>query len=175
MITTVAGKVEGTAKLELTVPVPTCGSVQVDLYFPPEITTLHRAGHGSQLIQGYIWKNFEGGKPKLCDESTPTPTPTTPSATPTTPTTSPTTPAPTTPSETPSVTPTTTAPVTPTPSPTEGLGAPIPVPPQQSPPAPPVLAETGSDSTIPLLGLGGALLLVGVGLSVVGRRRPRTA
>jgi hypothetical protein len=165
VIATDRATLKGNKKVHLQVPVPDCGNVQIDLYLPPELKTVDISGHpGSQYIAGYIWSpGSENGHPKDCKP--PTTSPTTPCPTPTTPSPTPTTP---------SATPTTTAPVTPTASPTSGLGAPIPVPPQQAPPAPPVLAETGSNSTIPLIGLGGFLLVAGIGLSLVGRK-PRTA
>jgi LPXTG-motif cell wall-anchored protein len=46
---------------------------------------------------------------------------------------------------------------------------PIPVPPAA--PKPPQLAATGSNSTVPLVGLGAILLGAGIGLSLIGRRR----
>jgi hypothetical protein len=48
------------------------------------------------------------------------------------------------------------------------IAAPIPVLPQ----SPPRLAETGSNSTIPLLGLGSLMLIAGIVLSLAGRRKP---
>lgn len=181
VIATAKATLKGTKKARLEVPVPNCGNVQIDLYLPPEITTVDRAGHGSQLIKGYLWTpGAENGHPKQCQPSpsptTPSPTPTTPSPAPTSPSPTVTTPAPTTPAPTttPVPTPSETVPVTPTPAPTSGLGAPIPVTPAPTSPAPPALAETGSDSTIPLIGLGGVLLVAGTGLSLAARKR-RTA
>ena len=171
LIASAKGTVGKHGRLELEVPVPDCGNVQIDLYYPPEITAVTAAGHGDQFIEGYIWSiGGPNGHPKEC-EPTPTPTPTdteTPTPTPTdteTPTPTPTE------TETPSPTPTESSPTPPAPSPTEGQGGPVPVLPPQAPHTPPVLAETGSNSTVPLLGLGILLLTAGIGLSLVGRRR----
>jgi LPXTG-motif cell wall-anchored protein len=140
-----------------------CGAMQTDLYWwgPRGIIekVTYPEGHQGAFLAGGMWAHLdEHGKVKPCKPETPTPTPTTPKPTPTE-----TTPVPT-PTET---TPAPTA----TPSPTEGLGAPVPVETTPAPTAPPVLAETGSNSTVPLLGLGILLLSVGIGLSLVGRRR----
>lgn len=150
--------IEGKKPVTLTAKVKDCGGMQTDLYWwgPKGVIekVTYPEGHAGVLIRGKgeLWANLdEDGKVKECKPTTPTPTPTTPAPTPTTP-------APTTPAA-------------PTPSPTEGLGAPIPVVPPEAAPAPPQLAETGSDSTVPLLGIGILLLVAGVGLSVVGRRR----
>lgn len=155
-------------KLWLSLPLPDCGNVQIDLYLGRPlgrpIETVDANGHPANRLLAGLLGSIGGpnGQPKECEETptppvtpsgTPSPTPTTPTATPTPPAATPTTPPPP-----------TTAP------PTEGLGAPIPV----TPPAvrtPPVLAQTGSDSTVPLVGLGMLLLAAGVGLSLVGRRR----
>jgi hypothetical protein len=59
-------------------------------------------------------------------------------------------------------------PSTPTPSPT-GLGAAV----LPTTPTPPVLAETGSSGTLPMIGLGGLLLVCGIGLSLGTLRRRR--
>lgn len=45
------------------------------------------------------------------------------------------------------------------------------VPTAPAPAAAPVLASTGSNATLPLIGFGGALLIAGIGLSVLGRRK----
>jgi hypothetical protein len=184
LLATDAGRIEGERTTRLSVPVPKCGNLQIDLYFPPEITTVTSKGHKGQFIAGSIWTTVKkNGKPKPCTpvptptETTPVPTPTetTPVPTPTettpVPTPTETTPVPTPTETTPVPTPTETTPVPTTAPPTGGLGAPIPVVPPQAPPAPPALAETGSSGTVPLLGLGIALLGAGVGLSLLGRRR----
>jgi LPXTG-motif cell wall-anchored protein len=192
------GRVTGTATTTLTAAVPTCGAVQIDLYTPPEITAVNdTTGHNGHLIQGYIWRWYADGQPLLCGVETsppvPTPTETTPTPTPTesttaptpTPTESTTPPTPTESTTAPTPTPTdSTTPPTPTPAPTTPLSGLLPpgaapgpivaVPTTPAPPAPPVLASTGSDATVPLLGIGGVLLVAGIGLSVLGRRR-RTA
>ncbi len=182
---TTVGHVAGTAKTAMTVDVPKCGAVQVDLYTPPEITAVNDlTGHNGHLIQGYIWRWYANGKPLLCGaEGTPTPTETTPVPTPTE-----TTPVPTPTETTPVPTPTETTPV---PTPTETTPAPetttplaVVIPPGGATPGPivavptspapvtaPVLASTGSNATLPLIGFGGALLIAGIGLSVLGRRR----
>lgn len=171
--------VKGYETATLTVALPDCGAVQVDLYTAPEITTVTTtAGHGGQLVKGEIFRFVDDtGKPVTCRPTTPTPTPTTssPSAPETT------TPVPT-PSEstgTPAPTPSET---TPTPSESESTtpaavvppatpGPVTPVPTTPAPPAAPVLASTGSNATIPLIGIGTALLAAGIGLSLLGRRR----
>lgn len=196
-----AGRVTGTATTTLTAAVPTCGAVQIDLYTPPEITAVNdTTGHDGHLIQGFIWRWYADGKPLLCGVETsppvptptttappvPTPTETTPAPTPT-PTESTTAPTPTptestTPPPAPTASTTSPAPPTPTPAPTTPLSGLIPpggatpgpivaVPTTPAPPAPPVLASTGSNATVPLIGIGGVLLVAGIGLSVLGRRR----
>jgi hypothetical protein len=178
------GHVTGTDKQVLKVAVPTCGAVQIDLYTPPEITEVKDlTGHNGHLIKGFIWRWYVNGKPLLCTpEGTPTPTPTTESPTPTpTETSESPTPTPTETTESPTPTPTETE-STPAPVATTPLGAVIPprgatpgpiveVPTAPAPAAAPVLASTGSNATLPLVGFGGALLVAGVGLSVLGRRR----
>jgi LPXTG-motif cell wall-anchored protein len=158
--------IEGKEPVSLHAEVTDCGAMQTDLYWwvPKGIVekVTYPEGHAGVFLAGGLWARLdEQGKVIQCKPESPTPSPTTTPAAPTTST--PTTPAPTTPA------PTTSAPK-PTPSPTEGLGAPIVVP-MQTPPPPPVLAETGSDSTVPIVGLGILLLGAGIGLSVVGRRR----
>jgi hypothetical protein len=104
------GTLSGDETLSLSVDVPTCGNVQIDLYYPPKIEHVTGAGHGSQFIAGLIWSiGGPNGQPAECEHPTTTP-PTTPSTTPpTSPTTSPTTTPPTTPHSTsPVTTPTTT-------------------------------------------------------------------
>jgi LPXTG-motif cell wall-anchored protein len=180
------GQVEGTGTTALTVPLPGCGAVQVDLYLPPEITTVTTTtGHRGQLIKGAIFRFVDSyGKPIVCEQPTP---PTTTTAPPTETTTAPptetttatppeTTTAPPTGTTTAAPTPTTTAAgtIAPAAPPSVSAGPVVPVPTTPAPPAPPVLASTGSNATIPLIGIGVALLGAGIGLSLVGRRR-RTA
>jgi LPXTG-motif cell wall-anchored protein len=172
------GKLHSDETLQLTVALPPCGAYQIDLYFPPQIDEVTIAGHGQQLLAGAL-------KDTARDCSTPSNTDTTTPVETTTPPEETTSPPPTTPVEstTPPATTTTSAPPTetqvvpppstpPTTQPNQGP-PPIPVtPPAGSPPpVPPQLAETGSNSTIPLVGLGALLLTGGVVLSVVGRRR----
>jgi LPXTG-motif cell wall-anchored protein len=175
--------VSGSDKAWVTVDVPTCGNAQIDLYYPPEIDEIDINGTGERLLAGYIWSiDAENGHPKDCaPPSSSTPPPTSPSTPPTsTPPTStpPTSPSTTSPSTPPSSTPPSSPPAPSTPP--SSTGAPIPIPPPVTPPpvTPPThpsrLAQTGSSSTLPLLGLGLVLLGSGVGLSLLGRRR-RTA
>ena len=171
LLTTARGKVEGTDKLELTVPVPDCGALQIDLYFPPEVTEVTGRGHDGQLIQGlgYLWRWYESGKPKQCTppaEETTSPPPAEETTTP--PPAETTTPPPAEETTTPPPPQETTTAV----PPTQPIAGPI-IKVPSTPPVrtPPVLAETGSDSTVPLLGLGIALLGAGIGLSLLGRRR----
>ena len=191
---TTVGQVSGRARTALKVAVPTCGAVQIDLYTPPEITAVtDLTGHNGHLIQGYIWRWSAGGKPLDCTggSTSPTPTPTesttSPVPSPTGSTTSPVpSPSESTTSPVPSPSESTTSAVpTPTPAPTTPLAGLIPpgaspgpivivVPVPPTTPTTPVLASTGSNATLPLIGLGGALLVAGIGLSVLGRRR-RTA
>lgn len=179
----------GKNPVDLKVEVPTCGNVQIDLYKGQSIPTIGKAGHPrDRIIFGYIWSvGGQPGSPKPCvtETTSPTPTPTTASPTPTptvtttpapTPTATVTTPPPpatTTPAETTSaaVPPPATSPAT-----SEEPPAPVVVVPPQvvQVPQPPVLAQTGTDTTLPLLGIGGALVLGGLGLTLFGRRR-RTA
>jgi hypothetical protein len=140
--------------------VPECGNTQIDLYYPPKIEVVDGRGHGPQLLVGHIWQVTP---PEHCappTETTPPPTETTPPPTETTPPPTETTPPPT--ETTP---PPTTQPagpiITVTPPP-----APAPVPPQEE-----GLAETGSSSTLPLIGLGTLLLGAGIVLSLLGRRQ----
>jgi hypothetical protein len=193
---TTVGHVAGTAKTALTVAVPTCGAVQVDLYTPPEITDVNDlSGHDGHLIQGYIWRWWADGKHLDCDAGSTSPVPA--------PTESTTSPAPTESTTSPAPTESTTAPAESTtgPAPTESTTAPVPtetttapvpaattplaaiipaggtpgpivaVPAAPAPPAAPVLASTGSNATLPLIGFGGALLVAGIALSLLGRRK----
>ncbi len=73
---------------------------------------------------------------------------------------------------------TTTAPVPEATTPLAGLipegvtpGQIVAVPATPAPPATPVLASTGSNATLPLIGFGGALLVAGIALSLLGRRK----
>lgn len=195
LLDSATGKVGGEGTLKLWVDVPKCGNLQIDLYFPPEITEVTAAGHGTKLILGKIWRWYDdAGNRILCTDVPPTPTETA-TTTPPVPTpteTATTTPPVPTPTETttapvPTPTETTTAPVptttetvtatpsatvtVPVPQPTEGLGTPVTILPPPAPPAPPVLAETGSNSTLPLIGIGLGLLVSGVALRLLGRRR----
>jgi hypothetical protein len=187
---TTVGHVSGTAKTAMTVAVPTCGAVQVDLYTPPEITDVNDlTGHDGHLIQGYIWRWWANGKHLDCDvdstSPTPTPTESTTSPAPTestspapTESTSP-APTPTESSTAPVPTETTTAPAPETTTPLAGIippegvtpGPVVVVPVTPATPATPVLASTGSNATLPLIGFGGALLVAGIALSLLGRRR----
>jgi LPXTG-motif cell wall-anchored protein len=187
--------VKGYETATLKIALPDCGGVQVDLYTAPEITTVtSTAGHRGQLIKGAIFRFVDSaGIPVTCQPGTPTPTPTTSSpsvpetTTPPAPTPSETTGSPTpsettgspTPSETPSPSPSAPATTTPEvvvpPAVTPVTPGPVaPVPTTPAPPATPVLASTGSNATIPLIGVGAGLLVAGIGLSLLGRRR-RTA
>jgi LPXTG-motif cell wall-anchored protein len=178
--------VKGYETATLKIALPDCGGVQVDLYTAPEITTVtSTAGHRGQLIKGAIFRFVDSaGIPVTCQPGTPTPTPTTSSpsvpetTTPPAPTPSETTGSPT-PSETPSPSPSAPATTTPEvvvpPAVTPVTPGPVaPVPTTPAPPATPVLASTGSNATIPLIGVGAGLLVAGIGLSLLGRRR-RTA
>lgn len=196
---TTVGHVSGAAKTALTVAVPTCGAVQVDLYTPPEITDVNDlSGHDGHLIQGYLWRWWANGEHLDCDvdstspapvptesttspaptESTTAPAPPTESTTSPAPTESTTSPAPTQSSTAPVPTETTTAPVPEATTPLAGIipegvtpGQIVAVPAAPAPPAAPVLASTGSNATLPLIGFGGALLVAGIALSLLGRRK----
>jgi len=190
VLQTVRGTLQGEETLSLQVGLPACGNVQADLYYPPEIPDIDINGTGPGLIAGYIWQI---SPPTECKPATTTPsaTETTPSATETTAsettasvaetTASPTetetptgNPTETTPSATPTTTPATTPATTTTIAPPPPIGRPIPLPPVGPPPPPQQLPMTGSNSTIPLVGLGLVLLGSGIALSLIGRRR-RTA
>jgi LPXTG-motif cell wall-anchored protein len=185
-----AGTLDGHKKLYLQVPVPDCGNAQIDLYFAPKQNDVDTNGT-ARFIAGFLFSMANGqsaphGQPGNCTPpTTPPPTTTPPPPTTTVPPT--TTPPPTTTTPPPPPTTTTTPPPTTTvpPTTTEAppittvvpptttappIAAPIPVLPHQ----PTRLAETGSNSTIPLLGLGSLLLASGIGLSLVGRRRRPT-
>jgi LPXTG-motif cell wall-anchored protein len=178
------GYAAGSKPVKLHVTVPDCGNVQIDLYMGAPIDHIDVNGHPrDKQLAGYIWSiGGPNGYPAKCTPPTPTPTYTTPAPTPTE----------TTPSPTPSVTPTETTPAPTTSAPTETTPAPTPsetetspvAPPTQSqsspipvvpiastPPAPPVLASTGSNTTVPLIGFGVGLVGLGVLLSVFARRR----
>jgi LPXTG-motif cell wall-anchored protein len=182
-------KVKGSETYGLKVAMPHCGPVQIDLYTAPEITEVATiTGHSGHFIKGSIfWYLDSAGKPLTCEKPTPTPSETTPSPSPsqTTPSPSPsqTTPSPspseTTPSTTPSETGSSSAPETTTPAavipPTGGTPGPVTeVPTVPTSNTTPVLASTGSNATIPLIGFGAVLVVAGIGLSLLGRRR-RTA
>jgi len=184
VIQTDRGTLAAGETLTLHVDLPACGNVQADLYYPPEITDVDINGTGPRFIAGFIWSiGGPPGQPAECAPPT-SPSPTSPSPTSPSPTSpSPTSPSPTSPSPT-SPSPTSPSPTSPSPTstvpvPTETtttpppIGQPIPVPPPAvaSVPPPHKLAETGSSSTIPLIGLGAILLGAGIGLSLVGRRR----
>jgi len=49
------GELSGDETLTLHVPVPACGNVQIDLYYPPKIEHVDIGGHGAQFIAGKIW------------------------------------------------------------------------------------------------------------------------
>src|SRR5215475_9087716 len=151
VLQTVKGTLHGEETLSLQVDLPACANVQADLYYPPEIPDIDINGTGPGLIAGYIWQI---SPPSECkpETTTPSPTQTTPSPTETSPSPVPTT--------------TTIAPPPPI--------RPIPLPPVGPPPPPQQLPVTGSNSTIPLVGLGLVLLGSGIALSLIGRRR-RTA
>jgi LPXTG-motif cell wall-anchored protein len=162
----------GGKPVELSVPVPTCGNLQIDLYTGYPIKQIGPGGTPrSKLIFAALWSvGGKNGHPVLCT------TPTTPPPT----TTAPPTPAPTTsvpstpPPTTPSAPPTTSAVAPPVETPSEVPSTPAPQPIDVvTPPTAttPVLASTGSDATIPLIGIGTVLLVAGVGLSLLGRRR----
>jgi len=182
VLQTVKGTLQGEETLSLQVGLPACANVQADLYYPPEIPDIDINGTGPGLIAGYIWQI---SPPTDCKPATTTPsaTETTPSATETTASVAETTPSAT---ETPTQTPTQTTPsATPTTTTTTAtttttiaapppIGRPIPLPPVGPPPPPQQLPMTGSNSTIPLVGLGLVLLGSGIALSLIGRRR-RTA
>jgi hypothetical protein len=183
----------GHQKLYLQVPVPDCGNAQMDLYRAPKQDDVDTSGT-ARFIAGIIYSIGANGQaaphghPAPC---TPPPPPTTTPPPPTTTTPPPPTTTPPPPTTTPPPPPTTTPPTTTTPPPTTTppttteappittivptttappAAAPIPVLPQQ----PTRLAETGSNSTIPLLGLGSLLVASGIGLSLAGRRRRPT-
>jgi LPXTG-motif cell wall-anchored protein len=186
--------VTGYETAALKVAMPDCGAVQIDLYTAPEITSVPTtAGHSGQLIKGSIFRFVDSsGQPVTCQPTTPTPSPTgtstPPETTPPAPTPTETTGSPTptetsgspTPTETstaPAPTESSTAPETTTPAAvvppaTPGPVAPIPTVPAQ--PTTPVLASTGSNATVPLIGIGVALLGAGIALSLLGRRRRTT-
>jgi len=186
VLQTVKGTLQGEETLSLQVDLPACANVQADLYYPPEIPDIDINGTGPGLIAGYIWQI---SPPSECkpETTTPSPTETSPSALETSPSPTETSPSPneTSPSPTetsPSPTPTTPSPTetSPSPVPTTTTIAPpppirpIPLPPVGPPPPPQQLPVTGSNSTIPLVGLGLVLLGSGIALSLIGRRR-RTA
>jgi LPXTG-motif cell wall-anchored protein len=169
---------KGDKPVELTVPVPTCGNVQIDLYTGWEIKKIGSGGTPrSRLIASALWSvGGVNGHPVLCTtppttppgtpSETPTTSPGTPSETPTTPpapTESSTAPAPPTPTKSEIVVPPAITPVTPAPQPIVVV----------SPPTgtTPVLASTGSNATIPMIAIGAGLLVAGIGLSLLGRRR----
>ena len=189
----------GQNRLELTVPVPACGNVQVGLYTGAPVDVVDRAGWADgALLAGWMWsvggpngsapKCGAGPGPLPVPESpapvteSPTPAPTTGLPTPT-PTTESPTPAPTSspsaapapPGTTVPATPVTTAPATTAPAPTvpvapaatptRAISSPVPVPATV-----PELPDTGAN-TLPMIGLGAALLLAGIVLSLLGRRR----
>jgi hypothetical protein len=173
--------VKGYETATLTVALPDCGAVQVDLYTAPEITAVTTtAGHRGQLVKGEIFRFVDDtGAPVTCQPSTPTPSPTTSS--PSAPETTTPVPSPSETTGTPAPTPSETTPAQP-PSESESTtpaavkppatpGPVTPVPTTPAPPATPVLASTGSNATIPLIGIGTALLGLGIGLSLLGRRR----
>lgn len=193
-------KLSGAAPLELTVPVPGCGNVQVSLYTGAPVDEIGETGWaGHTLLAGWMW-SVEG--PAYCgpgDGSGPVPLEPTTAATTTAPTSGSPTPTPTTtaPSTTAATTTapattaaSTTAASTTAPSPTESttaavapgtttpapaasasrvISSPVPVPPTT-----PELAKTGSDATVPMIAIGAGLLLAGIVLSLVGRRRRTT-
>ena len=170
-----------------------CGGVQIDLYTPPRRSPRSRqpfVGHDGHLIKGFIWRWWLNGKPLLCGGGTPTPTPSESSTAPPTRRSR----APHLPRRRRSRAP---HPHRPRPRPLRPP-RPRPRPPRRrSPPArprssrrpegtpgpvaevptlptantTPVLASTGSNATIPLIGIGTALVGVGVLLSLLGRRR----
>jgi hypothetical protein len=181
------GKLHRKDTLELRVPVPTCGNAQIDLYYPPTQDDVDINGT-ARFIGGDIFSiGGENGHPASCTPPVETTTPpvetTTPppvesssppvessspppveSSSPPVESSSPpvesSSPPATSPAAVVTVVPTETVPP---------IAAPIPVLPQ----SPPRLAETGSNSTIPLLGLGSLLLLAGIGLSLAGRGKPK--
>ena len=196
----------GGGRLELAVPVPGCGNVQVGLYTGEPVDAVDRAGWADgALLAGWMWSvGGPNGSPPKCGAGpgplpvpeppepgvtpgSPSPTPTTGSPTPT-PTAESPTPTPTSGTGSPTPPPATTVPATPTPTPTsagttpaappamtpagpaatptQAISSPVPVPPTV-----PELARTGSDATVPLIGLGLGLLVAGIALSLLGRRR----
>jgi LPXTG-motif cell wall-anchored protein len=162
---------KGDKPVTLTVAVPDCGNVQIDLYTGFPIKKVNAGGHPkSKLIFAALWSiGGPNGHPAVCAPETTPPSTTSPAPT----TTAPSSPAP--PTTSPAAPTTSAASVPPV------ATSPGPPPPAQpiveaTPPSvattpPPVLASTGSSTTIPLLGLGVALLGAGIGLSLLGRRR----
>jgi LPXTG-motif cell wall-anchored protein len=169
----------GDKKLKLEVSIPTCGNGQIDLYRAPAEDNVGISGT-PRLIAGSIFSvGGAPGHPASCtpppesssppsESSSPPPASSSPpveSSSPppasSSPPTESTTPPPP-PSTTPAATPTTTI---------APIGGAIPVVP---PAQPPQLAQTGSNSTLPLVGLGSLLLASGIGLSLAGRRRRPT-
>jgi LPXTG-motif cell wall-anchored protein len=180
-------------RLELTVPVPSppCGNVLIAVYTGPARDTVGADGWGGQLLAGWMWSiaPATGTRPTPCGATgdaavraeKPAPVPTTAPPSPTATATATASPGP-------SVTATSKAPVPVTTAPpaTATTGAPttsaapapaarvttppVAVPPPAAAPAP-ELAKTGSDGTIPMLVVGGLLLVAGVVLTLVGRRR----
>jgi len=122
VIQTARGTLEGGQTLKLHVDVPDRGNVQIDLYYPPEITDVDVDGTGAPFLAGAIWQI---AAPSDCEEQTSGPPPPSHSTTPPKP-------------------PKNTSPAAP------AVVQPIPVPPAA--PKPPQLAETGSNSTVPLVG-----------------------
>jgi hypothetical protein len=147
-------QLDGTEAVTLTAKVKDCGSMQTDLYWwgPEGVVekVTYPQGHGDAYVDGGLWSNKdETGRVKACTPS-PSPSP------------SPSTSVPTPPAEG-------RTPVTPPTQPVAGPVVKVPAPPVAA--APPQLAQTGSDSTLPVLGLGVLLLGAGIGLNLLGRRR----
>ncbi len=185
------GKLHRKDTLSLHVQVPTCGNAQIDLYYPPKQDDVDIKGT-ARFIGGEIFSiGGENGHPADCTpppvesssppvesssppvESSSPPvessSPPVESSSPPVESSSPPVESSSPPVE--SSPPATTIAPTPTVAPTRSvppIAAPIPVLPQ----SPPRLAETGSNSTIPLLGLGSLLLIAGIVLSLAGRRKP---
>jgi LPXTG-motif cell wall-anchored protein len=165
----------GAQPVTLTVPIPTCGNVQIDLYTGYPIKKVGAGGTPrSKLLLAALWSvGGPNGHPTPCAPETAPPTTTSPAP--------PTTTAPAPPTTTPAAPPTTpsttsAAPVPPvstspeaTPSPAQPIVEVT--PPSLGTATPPVLASTGSNATVPLIGIGLALLGAGIGLSLLGRRR----